>query len=671
MKSRLLASAVAVAVVGTGAILGVSAIAAPTSGAKADIAARADNFQLTDQHRMHYELAYYKYAPAIVIMTQANGSKASQAGAVELAKFADAYKAKGVVTLMMNSKLTDSREAVAAEMKKIGVDLPVMMDENQLVGESLGVSRDSEVFVIDPKTMKVAYHGPLDDRFAKASPNTKSAAKTKFAADAVDALLAGKEIAAPRIDVKAGEVIAFPERANQAAHAKISYAKDVAPIIEAKCVACHQEGGVAPFQLTNYDTIKGFSPMIRETVRTSRMPPYFADPHIGNFQNDQGLTADQKKTLVHWIEAGSPRGEGADPLASKKFVASPWPASLGTPDYVVDLPPFAVKASGIIEYQNQIVPNPFKEDKWLKAVAFKPGERAVVHHMVSNHIPDPALKGGSGIPGGSLGSYTPGAEAQRMAAGSGAPIPAGGKMYFQMHYTASGKEVVDKSQVGFYFHDKTPDFIKRSVVIRDSALMIPAGEARHVTYGSLEFPADAEIYTLYPHAHLRGVSVELTAVYPDGKKETLLSLPKYDFNWQRDYDPIEPIKIKAGTKLMAKWVYDNSEHNKANPDPTINVTWGEQTHQEMMYFRVNYRFMDETSKNIRNDLQQKLNQAGLIGGLDDNLDGLIQIEELQGTMAPMKARFAQLDKDGNGGLSRDEMTGKGFERRRDLEDEGL
>ena len=231
--------------------------------------------------------------------------------------------------------------------------------------------------------------------------------------------------------------------------------------------------------MNSYELVKGFAPMIRETVRTKRMPPYFADPHIGTFKNDQGLTADQTKTLVHWIEAGAPRGDGPDPLlANAGKVAPEWPPELGKPDVVVDLPTFKVPATGLVEYQNQVVDNPFKENTWLKAIAMKPGDRRVLHHVVSNHIPDPNQPAAA-IPGGSVGSYTPGAQPQIMADNSGAPVPAGGKLHFQMHYTTMGKETVDKTEVGFYTLKSPPEYIKRSTVISTFALYIPAGEARH------------------------------------------------------------------------------------------------------------------------------------------------------------------------------------------------
>jgi peroxiredoxin len=655
MKSALMVAA-ATACLAMAGVATVQVNAAPT-GIVAKAADKVDNFQLTDHTLMAYELYYYKYTPAIVVMTRQNGSAYSTAATAELEKLNAAYKGKNVLFLMLDSNLADSREAIAAEAAKQGVTIPILVDEQQLVGESMGVAKEGEVFVINPKTWQVAYHGPLDNRFETASPNTKTAPAKAYAAQAVDALLAGQPVQTARIDKLPGKAIAFPEKAKAAQFAQISYAKTVAPILEDKCVTCHINGGIGPFALDGYEKVKGFAPMIRETVRTQRMPPYFADPHIGAFKSDQGLTGEQRKTLIHWIEAGAPRGEGADPLIAYKNKTAPdWPTDLGKPDVVVEIPAFNVPASGIVEYQNQRVANPFTSDTWLRAIAIKPGDRSVLHHVVSNHVPDPSLPR-SNIPGGSVGSYTPGARPQVMGDGAGAPVPAGGKLNFQMHYTTTGKATTDKTEVGFYVLKAPPKYIKRSTVISSGGLLIPAGEARHKEVAYLEFPADAYLYTLYPHSHYRGMHVELKAKTPDGKEKMLLALPKYDFNWQRDYDPVEPILVKAGTKLIATWVYDNSAHNKANPDPTKNVTWGEQTHQEMMYFRVNYRWADETTDKPRNDLQAKLMESRTIGGIDRNADGVVQKAELVGTLAPLQAKFAELDKDKSGALTKDELSG--------------
>lgn len=652
MRAVLGAMAVSAAVVAT---VGTAA----TNGAPAT-PDHVGDFQLTDTTRVAHKLSYYHYAPAIVLMSQKDGSPLSRAAAGELAKLQAAYKDKGVLFYMINS--ADTREQAAAEAEANGFKVPILMDDLQLVGEQMNIQRDGEVFVLDPKAdFRVAYRGPLDDRFDKAAPDTRAPAANAYAAAAIDAVLAHQPVANARVAEKAGQAIAFPARAHAAEFDKISYTDTIAPILEKKCVTCHQKGGIGPFQMNSYEVVKGFAPMMRETVMTRRMPPFFADPHVGHWSNDTSLTADETRTLIHWIEAGAPRGKGEDILKTHAGEAPEWPTALGKPDVVVTLPSFKVPASGVIEYQHMVVDNPFKGDAWLRAVAFRPGARPVLHHITSGYSPDRSLPPAD-IPGSSVGSYVPGAGIQVYNEGTGAPVPAGGKLNFSMHYTTNGREMTDATQIGYYLLKTPPEIIRRAAVISNPIMRIPAGEARHTEVAYLEFPADALLYSVHPHAHYRGYAVELTQITPDGKETPILSVPKYDFNWQLDYDLAQPLLVKKGAKLRVKWTYDNSEHNPANPDPKLNVTWGEQTWNEMMYFRVNYRWMDETSHHVRNDLQAKLMDSRIIGFLDDNADGKLQINELRGPYASLKARFAELDLNHDGGLDLHELQAAGLTR---------
>ncbi len=652
MKSVMMTTAAVAALAG---FIGVTAVVAAPAPAPslAAVPERAANFELTDHTRLSHELYYFKYASAIVLMSQTNGSKLSRDGASELAKLQAAYKDKGVLFYMINSNASNTRDAAAAEAKNQKFAVPVLMDDLQLVGEQLGIQREGEVFVLEPKSgFKVAYHGPVGET-----------------SKAIDAVLAGKPVANPRVDVKAGKTIAFPERARQAEFSSISYSKTVAPILSAKCVTCHQKGGIAPFAMDSYEIVKGMAPMMREAVMARRMPPWDADPHVSKFSNDTSLTPEQSKTLIHWIEAGAPRGDGDDILKIQASEAPEWPAGLGKPDVILTLPTFNVPASGLIPYQRVQVNNPFNGDTWLRAVAFKPGARTVLHHITSSYAADRSAPPAK-IPGSSVGSYVPGAGIQLYNDGTGAPVPAGGKLSFSMHYTATGKATADQTEIGYYTLKTPPGIIRRAAVISDPGLYIPAGEARHKEVSYLEFPADALLYSVHPHAHYRGYQVELRQKTPDGKETPLLSVPKYDFNWQLDYDLAEPMLIKAGTKLIVTWVYDNSVHNRANPDPKIDVKSGEQTWQEMMYFRVNYRWAEETSSNVRNDLQDKLTATRTFGYLDDNADSRIQLSELVGASASMKTRFADLDLNKDGGLDRKEFaSGGGAGAGRDPDDD--
>lgn len=611
-----------------------------TTGLAADAAATTpasvDNFMLVDARLEAHELYRMSDAAAVVIVTQANGDAVIRGLAPTLKTLAADYQPKGVEFLMLNSSLKDGREAIAAEAEKAGHGLPVLMDVNQLVGEGLGVTRSAEAYVITPKTWTVAWRGSVASAQA-----------------ALDALLAGNPVPAA-VPAAAGALIDFPERARN--HAKISYVKDVAPILEAKCVACHQEGGIGPFAMSSYEMVKGFSPMIREVIRTDRMPPYNADPHVGRFSDDKNMSPAEIKTLVHWIEAGAPRGDGADPLAAKQHVAAEWP--LGKPDLILDIPAFKVPASGIVDYQRPAMVNPQTEGRWIRATTVKPGDRQSVHHILTGWMSEVPANGQSSETRwrGSVGGYAVGSESTVYAGNVGSYLPAGGAIGFQMHYTPYGKEAVDKSQIGVYFYDKPPELMMRNVVVIDPSISIKANTARHREVAYVEFPNDALLYSAFPHAHYRAYSSDLWIQYPDGKKKLLLTLPRYDFNWQRAYTFAEPVKIPAGSKLIANYVYDNSKRNPANPDPTINVTWGEQSHEEMLFTSVAFRWLDETAaKQV--DSEARFAKTRLIGMMDDNLDGRLQKVELKGQMGNMLSTyFARIDADGDQSLDREELA---------------
>ena len=350
---------------------------------------KVDDFRLTTADYHSIELRRMKDASAIVLITQQNGCPVSRNTASSIKALQDEYKAKGVEFMMLNSTPSDTHADILQEAKDYGYNLPILMDSNQLVGEQLGVTRTAEAIVIDPKTWKIVYRGPVDDRVTYERQKIK--ADHTWVKDALDATLAGQPVADAR-EEPVGCLIDFPHR-DKLAYSKISYVKDVAPIIEDKCVACHEKDGIGPMQLTSYDKIKAYSPMIREVLRTQRMPPWRADPTVGHFLDDKSLSGDQIKTLVHWIEAGAPRGEGADPLAAKTYVASEWP--LGKPDVILDVPAYTVQATGIVDYQHPWVKNPLTEGKWLRASTIKVENRQVVHHILTGYmadVPSPASR---------------------------------------------------------------------------------------------------------------------------------------------------------------------------------------------------------------------------------------------------------------------------------------
>ncbi len=611
------------------------AIAVQESAPMAEVAARIDNFRLVSADGYARELYRLKDAAAVVVVMHAAGSPDTAAVAPKLEALKAEWAPEGVEFMMLNSNPNDKRDAILADAAKNGITVPVLQDDLQLVGGQIGASRVAQAFVINPKTnWTIAYSGPL-------------------VADPIKALVEGKAVAAAR-GAMTSQAIAFPARSPEAKaqFAKISYANEIAPMLEEKCVACHQEGGIAPFAFDNYAKVKQFSGMIREAVRTDRMPPWDPDPHVGKFKDDKSLSGAQITTLINWVEAGAPRGEGDDPLGKVKRVAPEWP--LGKPDLIVDIPKYTIPATGYVDYQYPTTKNPLKEGKWLKAATAKVSQRQGVHHILSGVIPEGATTKGMQAWGGAVGGYTVGMESTVAPNGIGSWVPAGGQFGYQMHYTPFGKEAVSAEQIGLYFYKdgETPDLIMREMPLVDQFIEIPANEGAHKEIAYFDFPKDAILHTAVVHAHYRGTYSKLEILDPSGKRETILNVPFYDFNWQRMYEFEKPINIKAGSKVIATYVYDNSKRNPANPNPNEKIIWGDQSFEEMFYTSLRYLWADETAAKQTN-YDQLLQKTRLLGMLDDDIDGKVQMAELRGVFKERIGNplaFAMIDKNKDGGI---------------------
>lgn len=606
--------------------------------------ARVDDFMLADQDLLGRQLYRMADDKAVVLVTYASADKQLHADAKALMALKAAYAGQKVDMLAVDSRIGDKRDAVVADAKAAGLEMPILFDYEQLVGEELGITRAAEVIVIDPRGWTVAYRGPVDG------------AKT-----AIDSLVAGEKVALTTREAK-GELIAFPDRAKANTYAQISYAHTVAPIIQAKCATCHQPGGIGPMPLNTYEQIKGFSPMIREVIRTHRMPPYLADETVGAFQDDDRLTPDQMKTLVHWIDAGAPRGQGEDPLKKIAFQAPEWP--LGKPDVILKVPAVQIPATGVLDYQHPVVANAMTEGRWMKATTFRVSDRQVVHHILTGVVPAD-YKGTTASEsswGASLGGYGPGRGSNLQPVDTGVWVPASGGVAFQNHYTPYGKATTENTEMGIYFYPKgqEPKYVLRTFGIFDFSIEIPAGEEWHKETSYIEFPKEAILYGITPHAHVRGGSTQVSIIYPDGKQKMLLALPRYDFNWQYEYFLKEPLKVPAGSKILAKWTYDNSKRNPGNPDATKTVYWGEQTSEEMMATYLHYRWTDETVAH-QTPAYEKMLQANLMMGvLDDNMDGKIEKAELRGgPQSPanaLKKYFDMIDTNHDGAIDAKELA---------------
>ena len=616
------------------------------------LAERVDNFSLLDHRGTAHELYYLSDAEAVVIMVQGNGCPIVRNAIGDYQTLAKAYADRDVRFLMLNSNIQDTRDSIAREAKEFGIELPVLVDEAQLVGEALGVVRTAEVFVIDPESWEVVYRGPMHDRITY--EHQKPEATEHYLADALDAVLAGKPVEAAKREA-VGCLINFPER--NADHARISYAETVAPILKEKCAVCHSPGGIGPWAMTSYDMVRGFAPMIREVLMTQRMPPWHADPHVGEWQADRGLTPRQKQTLVHWIEAGTPRGDGADPLTEVEPISSEWP--LGEPDLVIELPAFDVPASGVVDYQFPAVANPLDEGVWIEAATIIPGDRAVVHHVLagSSETFEAGSQGGEqNVFENYIIGYAPGVESYVMPEGTGVYVAPGGAYQFQAHYTPTGKATTDVTRMGLYFAEDKPDNFLRHQVVVDPTIGIPPGKAAHEEAAYHPFDRDAVLYTLFPHSHYRGKASTFELVYPDGTTELLLSVPAYDFNWQRGYDFVEPRQVPAGSRLVHRTVYDNSAKNPANPDPERMVPWGLQSWDEMLYGAFSYAWVEETTDDPIHD-QQRSEIAQWFGFVDADMDGKLLWSEMPDYLKKRLVQgFKAVDSNGDGGLDMEEFV---------------
>ncbi len=337
--------------------------------------------------------------------------------------------------------------------------------------------------------------------------------------------------------------------------------------------------------------------MMKEVLLTRRMPPGQLDPHVGRPVEDAaGLSPDELQTLVHWIDAGAPGDNAPDPLTELEFEDTTF--SMGEPDIVLKVPAQAIPATGVLDYRYVPVPMNLDEDIWLRAVEYVPGDRQVLHHIIT-YLSSPAdrtatSESDDGSLGDSIGGFAPGRQPDIWRDNSGALIRAGSNLLLQMHYTTSGKASVDETVIGIYLHKEPPKYVMSAGSAGQRRFLIPPHAKEHKLEGVQEFERDAYLYGLMPHMHYRGRYMKYVAEYPDGTSEVLLSVPKYDFNWQFNYQLEEPAFIPAGTRLVARGAMDNSARNPYNPNPGIPVRFGLQTMHEMFFGFTTYRYVGDT-----------------------------------------------------------------------------
>jgi peroxiredoxin len=550
-----------------------------------DLAKPIANFSLLNTSGQPVRFSDFKDKKAVVVVFVGTECPINNAFMPRLAELQRAYAPKGVQFLAINSNMQDSAAAVAEHARKFAVPFPVLKDSGSKVADLFGAQRTPEAFVLDERQV-VRYQGRIDDQYGIGY--TRPLPKHRDMVEAIDALLAGKAVPMPTTQVQ-GCLIARAVRPK--ANVSVTYTEHVARILQKNCQECHQPGQIGPMSLLTYDDAAAWAETIREVVADRRMPPWLADPHFGKFSNDRSLSKKESDTLLAWVDQGCPKGDDRFMPPPRTFVPG-W--RIGKPEVIFSMKDaYDVQATAPktgIPYQYFEIESGFTEDRWVQRAEAKGGAAAVVHHIVVFIVP-PGLdfnpqQGNAPV----LCGTAPGDMPLILPPGTAKRIPARSKFVFQMHYTANGTAQKDRSSVGLIFADKAPDREVLTIAMMNPELAIPPGADNYKRESMLPIRNKAYLYNFMPHMHLRGKDFLYEAVFPDGRKETLLWVPRYNFNWQNVYRCARPVEMPAGSKLHCVAHYDNSANNPNNPDPTKLVLWGDQTWEEMMIGWVDVAF---------------------------------------------------------------------------------
>jgi peroxiredoxin len=552
--------------------------------------AKLDSIELRDVQGAVHTLAVDAESRALVVVFVGVECPLAKLYADRLAKLAATFRSQGVRFVAIDPNPQDSADDLAHFEKDHPLGFPLLADPQGAAAELLGARRTPEVFVLD-RQRRIVYRGRIDDQFTISG--RKPAPVRNDLAEALTELLAGKPVS---VSTTSATGCAIPRREPaRKTSTDVTYSKHIAPILQKHCVQCHRSGQVAPFTLTDFEHARDWAPTIREVVAQRRMPPWHADPHYGHFANDPSLNAEELVQIEAWASGGCPEGNPADLPPPAKF-SDDW--AIGKPDVILSMPePFRVPSAGVIEYQLIEIDPHFKTDTWVSAAEIRPGNPSVVHHATVYLKPP----GGEASEAGTLGSMclvatAPGTPALVLPAGMAKLVPAGWKFLLVVHYAAIGREQTDITQIGLRLIDARN--VRREVATRlilDEKLSIPPGVSDYRVEHSWLVPRDVLLLSMFPHMHARGKAFRYEADYPNGRKEILLDVPRYDVDWQNRYDLTEPKLLPAGTLVRCTAHYDNSAANPRNPDPTKTVLTGPQSWDEMFNGYMDIVAADEPS----------------------------------------------------------------------------
>ncbi len=528
---------------------------------------RVSDFAALDTQGEFHQLSRYKHKNALALLTfDARCSKPAQ-----IERFAQLSKTPmgaGVSFALLDTAGL-SRSELAEVANSLPADLPILQDGPQLIAPLLGARSVDEVIVLNPERLNVFFRGA--------------------GLAELETLLGSLEQAPPSdtITLTAGScALDIPTR-----QVAPDYTSEVAPIILDNCVECHRSGGVGPFAMDSYIMLLGWSPMIREVVLNKRMPPAHVDPEFGHSRMARYLEDDELSILVNWIDARAPRGEGeTDPLetfalAQENAVGDSW--QLGEPDFIVEGPSNAVPSTGVMDYLYDEVSLPFTEDRWLRAIETRPGDESVLHHlMVFVTAPEEDFWGAEResevVSRRFVEGYAPGPHrAIEFAEGTGVLVPAGHRLSLQFHYVTNGQSTTDITKLGLYFADENEQLVERRALAVGARFTLPPEVDDFPLTASTTLDKTIVITGVRARMSYRGKRMRFVVERADGQRETLFSVPAYNYGWQPHYLLDEPVTVAAGSKLIVEGALSNSLSNPTNPDPSREIPWGLESWEEM------------------------------------------------------------------------------------------
>lgn len=583
------------------------------------------DFSLLDHNGDFQSLYRNSDAKAVVIISQGNDCPIIQKYAKTIKELNDKFSGQKVLFFLINANRGDNRQALIDESKKYGYGVPILMDPSQIVTESLGITRTSEAVVINTQGWKVVYRGAISDRLDYGAD--KQNARNNYLNDFLENFLANKKSTTTPVPAK-GCLISFSQP-------DISYEKSVAPIFVSKCLNCHSEsGGYLPY-FNSYDKVKSWVAMSKETLFTDRMPPFSADPLYGEYRNDISLTADQKRTLVKWFEAGAPKDGKNDPLqeyAIKTTAREKKLKKFSNPIYTVTMEPKKIPPGGETEYQYIQMGGPAPFDMWIHGGWTTSTNPRQLHHtamMVTSkplkfyehlaqkkfHVNKEEIEANTD---GDVFLYVltainiyerknaPDTFFRFMVWGAGKPqpfsfkkrgvafLPKGSYLILETHYMGTGIEETEATTVKLFGSRKKPEHAKilHHYTLHNSKMVVPPlVKDFEVITPYWDIDKDIHLNSFLGHLHMRGKAAKLEVLNKKGETRTILSIPNFYYGWQTGagLEPMEPIAVKAGEKLRARCRYDNSPQNPYNPDPSKTLKWGQRVDRtEMCKMNLNY-----------------------------------------------------------------------------------